>query len=123
MLDQVSAQVGHVALVRVELDEVGGDEGGARHGLGAGPGAVVRARGELGPGKGAEQGAVLLGDGIGGNPGGQRPVGVGERTRGVRQGGGRGRPAPVGEGGVQPVEGWGQNRYHVHGLHSAVGAV
>src|SRR5919202_573872 len=79
MLDEIGAQVGHVALVLVQLDEKGGDEGRTGRRLRTGPGAVAGPLGELRPGQRPEEGAVLLDDRVGGDPGGQRSVGVRQR--------------------------------------------
>ncbi len=61
VLDQELAQVGHVADVLVELDQVGGHVGRTGLGLGAGPGAVGIASGKVVPVEWAEEVEVLAG--------------------------------------------------------------
>jgi len=102
VLDEVGAQVGHVALAFVQLNEIGGGEGGTRVRVGAGPSAVGRAFGEVGPGERTKQIAILLDDWVGCDPGGQRRVGMRQRAGGVGQSGRTRRPAE--EGRAQPVE-------------------
>ena len=110
VFQQIGAQVAHEPLVLLELDQVGRDEGGAGLRGWPRPGAVGRALGELAPGQVAEQGAVLLHHRVGGDPGGQDGVRLGERTRDLNDDGRADRRAA--KRGEQPVEDSGECRYH-----------
>lgn len=63
----------------MELDEVGSHKRGARSGLLTRPGAVGWPLGEVSPIQSTEQGAILLGDGAGGDEGRERRLRLGQR--------------------------------------------
>lgn len=79
VLDEKRTQLTHTALLLVELDEVGSHKRGARSGLLARPGAVGWPLGEVSPIQSTEQGAILLGDGAGGDEGRERRLRLGQR--------------------------------------------
>jgi hypothetical protein len=109
VLDEEGAQLAPEALALVKLDEEGGDERRARVGSGAGPGAGSVALGEVLPGEGAEEKAILLHNRVLGDPSREWSVGVSERAG--REGVGVGRTRRLGpQRGREPVERGGKLR-------------
>src|SRR5262245_39625256 len=85
MFEEERAQLAHEAFAFVEFDGEGGDEGRACVGGGAGEGAVGGALREIGPGEVAEQRTVLGHNRVGGDPGGEWQVRVGEWAEVVKR--------------------------------------
>src|SRR6185436_13150911 len=80
MLNQKGAQIGHVALALLKLDKIGSDEGGTWVGGRARPGTLSGALGEVSPGEGAEERAVMEDEGVLLDPFGKRKMRMGERA-------------------------------------------